>query len=132
VSAGGSGIRLRLLAPARVPEGEPVPFTLRILNAGGRPATLYFQGRPPAFDLVVQDDAGRMVWRRLAGATLLMVLGVRQLAPGEALEFSDAWSQQDHAGRPVPPGRYRLTGIVPGEPGLELRSPDVVLEIARS
>jgi hypothetical protein len=81
---------------------------------------------------VVQDDTGRMVWQRLAGATLLMILGVRQLAPGETLQLEDTWSQQDGAGRPVPPGRYRLIGIVPGEPGRELRSPEVVLEIARS
>jgi hypothetical protein len=132
VSASATGIRIQLLAPARVSAGEPVPFTLQIVNAGGRPATLYHQGRSPAFDLVVQDDTGRMVWQRLAGATLLMILGVRQLAPGETLQLEDTWSQQDGAGRPVPPGRYRLIGIVPGEPGRELRSPEVVLEIARS
>jgi hypothetical protein len=132
MSTGGSSIRVELLAPARVSEGEPVPFTLQIVNAGGRPATLYHQGRSPAFDLVVQDDRGRLVWQRLAGATLLMVLGVRQLAPGETLELEDTWRQQDGAGRPVPPGRYRLTGIVPGEPDRELRSPEVVLEIAHS
>ena len=132
MSAGASGIRLQLLAPARISEGEPVSFTLRIVNAGSRPATLYHQGRSPAFDLVVRDDAGRMVWQRLAGATLLMILGIRQLAPGETLQLEDTWSQQDNAGRPVPPGRYRLTGIVPGEPGRELRSPEIVLEIAPS
>ena len=132
MSAGASGIRLQLLAPARVVEGEPVPFTLQIVNAGGRPATLYHQGRSPGFDLVVHDDAGRMVWRRLAGATILMILGIRELAPGETLRLEDTWSQQDDRGRPVPPGRYRLSGIVPGEPGRELRSPEAILEIARS
>jgi Intracellular proteinase inhibitor len=126
---GGSSIRLELLAPPQVRVGEPVRFTLRIVNAGGRPATLYFQGRPPAFDLVVHDEADELIWQRLAGATLLMVLGVRELGPGETLDFEDLWSQVDRTGGPVAPGRYRLTGIVPGEPGQELRSRDVTLHI---
>jgi hypothetical protein len=131
-SAGRSDVHLHLLVPARVHQGEPVRFTLRIVNAGDRPATVYLQGRPPAFDLVVHDAVGRIVWRRLAGTTLLMVLGIRELAPGESLEFADVWPQQDQSGRPVPPGSYRLAGIVPGEPGKELRSRDVVLEILRA
>jgi hypothetical protein len=89
-------------------------------------------GGPRAIDLVVHDAVGRIVWRRLAGTTLLMVLGIRELAPGESLEFADVWPQQDQSGRPVPPGSYRLAGIVPGEPGKELRSRDVVLEILRA
>jgi len=132
MSAGGSSIRLELLAPARVDQGEPVPFTLHVINAGDRPATLYLQGRPPAFDLQVQDDAGRMIWRRLAGATLLMVLGLRELGPGDALDFEDVWTQHDEAGRLVAPGRYRLIAIVPGEPGRELRSEEVILDVLSS
>jgi hypothetical protein len=130
MSADASGLELELLAPARVLRGEPLRFTLRILNAGDRPAMLYLQGRPPAFDLLVHDAGGRMVWRRLAGAVIPMALGVRELAPGEAVEFDDAWRLEDAAGLPMPPGRYRLTGVVPGEPGRELRSSDVSLEIA--
>jgi hypothetical protein len=129
---GGSSIRLELLAPARVRAGEPVHFTLRIVNADDRPATLYLQGRPPAFDLVVHDEAGELIWQRLAGATLLMVLGHRELGPGETLDFDAVWSQVDQAGGPVAPGRYGLTGIVPGEPGQELRSRDVGLHIVSS
>ncbi len=127
--AGGSGIELRLLAPARVVSGEPVPVTLRIENAGGRPATLYLQGRPPAFDITVHDASGRQVWRRLEGATVAMVLGIRELAPGESLELEDVWRQTDAAGHPVPPGRYRLTGLLPGEPGPGLRSAPAHLDI---
>jgi hypothetical protein len=132
VSAGESGIRLQLLAPARAPEGEPVRYTLHIENAGDRPATLYLQGRPPAFDLVVLDDAGRMIWRRLGGATILTVLGIRELRPGQTIDFTDVWSLRDQADQPLAPGRYRLTGIVPGEPGQELRSADVALDIVSS
>jgi hypothetical protein len=129
VGAGGSDIQLQLLAPARVPQGEPMPFTLRIVNAGDRPATVYFQGRPPAFDLIVHDGSGRQVWRRLEGAAIAMVLGIRELAPGQFLELEDVWRQTNAAGSPVPPGRYRLTGLVPGEPGRGLHSPPADLDI---
>jgi intracellular proteinase inhibitor BsuPI len=131
-SAGRSDVHLHLLVPARVHQGEPVRFSLRIVNAGERPATVYFQGRPPAFDVTVHDASGRQVWRRLEGAIVAMVLGIRELAPGEWLEFEDSWRQTDAAGSRVPPGRYRLTGLLPGEPGRELRSPPVEVEILPS
>ncbi len=132
VGVGGSDIQLQLLAPARVPRGETIPFTLRIVNAGDRPATVYFQGRPPAFDLIVQDASGRQIWRRLDGAVVAMVLGIRELAPGEFLELEDVWRQTNAAGDVVPPGRYRLTGLVPGEPGRGLRSLPADLDIVAS
>jgi len=127
--AGRSDVHLHLLVPARVHQGEPVRFTLRLVNAGDRPATVYLQGRPPAFDVTVHDASGRQVWRRLEGAIVAMVLGIRELVPGEWLEFEDSWRQTDAAGSGVPPGRYRLTGLLPGEQGRELRSPPVELEI---
>jgi hypothetical protein len=102
------------------------------VNAGDRPSTVYFQGRPPAFDVTVHEASGRQVWRRLEGATVAMVLGIRELAPGESLEFGDTWRQTDAAGGRVPPGRYRLMGLLPGEPGRELRSNPTELEILPS
>jgi hypothetical protein len=119
----GSGVRLRLLTPARVRQGEPLRFTLRIENAGRRPATFYLQGRPPAFDVTVHDDSGRQVWRRLEGAVVTMVLGIRELAPEEFLDLEGLWPLTDAGGTRVAPGRYRLTGLLPGEPGRDLRSP---------
>lgn len=130
--AGGSDLELQLLAPARVHQGEPVRFTLRIVNVGDRPATVYTQGRPPAFDLLVHDASGRRVWRRLEGAAVAMVLGVRELAPGESLDFADTWPQTTAAGVLAPVGRYRLTGMVPGEPGRGLQSRPAPLDILPS
>jgi hypothetical protein len=129
VGARGSGVRLRLLTPARVRQGEPVRFTLRIENADRRPATVYLQGRPPAFDVTVHDASGRRIWRRLEGAVVAMVLGIRELAPEEFLDLEGLWPQTDAGGAPVAPGHYRLTGLLPGEPGRGLRSPPVEVEI---
>jgi hypothetical protein len=102
-----------LEAPSEVTVGAPVPMTLRVTNPTSRPLTLYLRGRPVAFDLVVAQTDGTIVWHRLAGAVITMVLQVRTLAPGETLEFKDTWKQTTKAGRRVPPGDYVVTGELP-------------------
>ena len=96
--------------PPEVRQGDPVPVTLRLRNTSPRPLTVYLQGRPTAFDIEVTNQAGRVVWRRLAGEPVQAILGVQTLAPGASLTFEDAWPQRDQAGRSIPPGHYTLVG----------------------
>lgn len=110
-------MRVELMVPQAIAAGRPVPVTLRISNTGDRPLDLYLQGRPIAFDLTVQRG-DQVVWRRLEGATLSLILQIRTLAPGEVLDLKETWKQEDNAGRPVGPGDYTVTGSVltDGEP----------------
>jgi hypothetical protein len=108
--------------------GEPVPIALRATNATERPLTLYLRGRPVTFDLVVAATDGTVLWRRLAGAVISMVLQVRTLAPGETLEFKDTWKQTTKAGR-VPPGDYVVTGELPTDGPRPFVTPSVALRI---
>ena len=87
--------------PSEVSAGAPVPLTLHVTNPTERPLTLYLRGRPVAFDVVVARADGTVVWRRLAGAIITMVLQVRTLAPGETLELKDAWNQATTTGARV-------------------------------
>ncbi|MGH7518616.1 MAG: BsuPI-related putative proteinase inhibitor [Gemmatimonadales bacterium] len=103
-------MRVDITAPSDVPQGDPVPVTLRLTNTSDRPLTVYLQGRPTAFDIVVKDEGGAVVWRRLEGQTITAILGIRTLAPGETLSFEDVWPQRDQAGRPAPPGLYTISG----------------------
>jgi hypothetical protein len=105
-------MRVELVVPSRVAIGQPVPMTLRIRNTNDRPITLYLQGRPIAFDLVVEQSGGEVVWRRLEGATVTAILGVRTLAPGEVLDLEESWNQQTRTGRRVKPGDYSVSGSV--------------------
>lgn len=111
-------LRLRLLAPDRVVAGEPVPVTLRLENATERTLTLYLTGRSIAFDVVVERADGARVWRRLEGEVIQSILRLETLGPGEVLVLETSWDQRSNAGEPVPPGEYRVRGIVPteGEP----------------
>ena len=120
---------LELMLPDSVHAGDSVPITLRVTNEGRKPAPLYSQGRPTAFDIVVARADGQVIWRRLERAVISAVLQVRELRPGEFLEFTDVWQQRDDSGRIVPAGEYRVTGVFPTDPPAELRSEPAKLRI---
>ncbi len=124
----GDSMRVELIAPETIRVGRPVRLVLEVRNTGDRPVTLYLQGRPTAFDLIVEDRNGAVVWRRLAGATVSTILGIRTLEPGQSLEFEDTWRPRTKAGKPVGPGDYTVTGsiLTDREP---IRSPAVRLTI---
>jgi hypothetical protein len=105
-------MRVELVVPPKVAVGQTVSITLRIRNTRDQPITLYLQGRPIAFDLVVEQPDGAVIWRRLENATVSTILGVRTLAPGEALDLKESWKQRTRTGERVSPGDYRVTGSV--------------------
>jgi uncharacterized protein (DUF58 family) len=123
-------MKLEVVLPQRVQVGQTVPITLRVTNHSQTAAYLYSQGRPTAFDLVISSRAdGKPVWRRLEKATITAVLQIRQLQPGEVLEFTDSWDQRDDKGRRVPAGDYCVVGILPTDPPAQLRSRPEILRI---
>ena len=115
--------------PREIRVGAPVPMTLRVINPSDRPLELYLRGRPIAFDLVVRHSDGSVAWRKLAGAMIAMVLQLRTLAPGEALELAEVWHQQTNDGDSVPPGDYTVTGSLLTDSQSSLDSPSVPLRI---
>jgi hypothetical protein len=109
-------LRLHLLAPAAARAGAPVPITIRVANGGGRPLELHLQGRGIAFDVVVKDEAGTVVWRRLEGAFIQGILQLKTLAPGESFDLDAAWT-------PTAPGTYTVEGVLPTDEPQPLRTP---------
>jgi hypothetical protein len=105
-------VRFEITVPAQVRQGDPVPVALRLVNTGDRTVTLYLQGRPTAFDIIVKNEAGAVVWRRLEGQVVTAILGITSLEPKAALTFADIWPQRDQSGNPVPPGRYSIHGEI--------------------
>jgi hypothetical protein len=124
-------LRLYLDLPKEVKVGEEVVMTLRVKNAADRPLDLYLTGEPPAFDLIVTDEEGEVVWRRLEGQVVTMVLRLETLAPAAALTFSHPWDQRDDDGVPVAPGTFTVRGEVLTE-GDPLVSPTRILVVRRS
>jgi hypothetical protein len=103
-------LRLDLDLPEQVRAGEEVVLTLRVESAADRTLDLYLTGDPPAFDLIVSDEQGDVVWRRLRGQVVTMVLRLETLAPGAVLTFSHAWDQRGDNGVPVAPGTFTVRG----------------------
>ena len=107
---------LHLIAPATARLGQPVPITTRVLNGGGRPLELHLQGREIVFDVVVRDETGAVVWRRLEGAFTQGILQLKMLAPGESFDLEATWT-------PAAPGTYTVEGIIPTDEPQPLRTP---------
>lgn len=110
--AGADSLRTVLDVPAAARVGQPIPITLILENVSGRELTLYLTGRPTAFDIVVRDASGAIVWQRLAGLIPSMVLRVETMPPGGRIVLSDEWDAHGDNGRPVPMGTYTVRGEV--------------------
>lgn len=95
--------------------GVPVAITVRAENITARSLDLYLTGRPIAFDLIVTDLTGAVVWRRLEGEVIAAALRIETLAPGDTLELTDTWDQRTNAGEPVVPGAYTVRGEILAE-----------------
>lgn len=107
VPSAPSGVLVSLVAPDVVKVGTRVRFGLHVRNAGDQAVDLYLRGREPTMEVVVSDEHGRTLWRRLEGQIIPAVLQLHALAPGGELEVSAEWDLRVH-GRPIPPGRCVL------------------------
>ena len=84
-------VRLTLDVPAVAKPGVPVPITLRVENTRDHAIELTLRGRTIAFDVLVRDSAGQLVWQRLGGAMIPAILRLEPLAAREALELRTEW-----------------------------------------
>jgi hypothetical protein len=105
-------LRLETDVPRQVRGGEAVPITLRAINTGTSPLELYLTGRSVTFDITVSRPDGAVVWRRLEGETLPMILQLRILAPAETLTLRHDWDQRTTRGQIVAPGTYVVHGAL--------------------
>ena len=103
-------LRLETEVRSHVRSGEPVRITLRAINTGAAPFELSLTGRTPVFDIIVSREDGEVVWRRLEGEAIPMILQLMTLAPGEALVMHHDWDQQSARREPIAPGTYFVHG----------------------
>jgi hypothetical protein len=103
-------LRLSLDLPRTIRAGAAVPISVRVENTTDRTLDLYLRGRTIAFDLVVSDEGGEIVWRRLEGEVIPAILRIEPLPAGESLTLEATWDQRTNAGDPVDPGMYTVRG----------------------
>ena len=87
--------------------GEPIRFTLRVMNDASKPTSLQF---PTAqrFDLLMQSQEGREIWRWSAGRFFAQTLGeeVLKASGGELVYHATVEGA-------FPQGVYTVKAIVP-------------------
>jgi hypothetical protein len=123
---------LELRLPARVEPGRAVPMELWIRNESDRPAYLGVGDSATTFDLVVRKRDGTVVWNRMLNREALLVLMEHTVAPGQAIGFSDTWSQRSNDGALAGPGEYEVLGRVDTQEPDDLESPPRILVVAAS
>ncbi|HMI55002.1 MAG TPA: BsuPI-related putative proteinase inhibitor [Gemmatimonadaceae bacterium] len=105
-------LRISLTAPESVPLGSKVPIVIRLENAGETALELYLRGRTIAYDILIEDATGEVVWRRLEGEIIPGIIQIKVLDSGEVLELSHDWDQRTNRGDLVEPGSYTVRGSV--------------------
>jgi len=102
---------------------------LRVRNLRDQPIDLYLRGRTITFDIIVRQDSGEVVWRRLENAIIPAILRIETLPPHGMLELRADWSLETTAGSPMTPGTYAVQGVLFTE-GAELSTVPVSLHIS--
>lgn len=87
--------------------GEPIMLTLRVINDARKPISLSFP-TTQRFDLLMQNQQGRKVWRWSAGRFFAQMLGHEILRPsGGELVYQVTFE------RKFPQGVYTVKAIIP-------------------
>lgn len=98
--------------PATVHRGRPVTLRLVLRNDSARKPVLMVAGsREQAFDFVISDSAGRLVWNRIRSDVDLRGVGL-PVARGDSIVFSSRWDQRDTTGSRVEAGTYWVRGYL--------------------
>jgi hypothetical protein len=90
---------------------EPIRLTLKVVNETPKLVSLSFLSAQ-RFDLIIQDQQGREVWRWSAGRVFAQILGEEMLKPsgGEFLSRAMVSAHFAH-------GVYTVRGIIPALEG---------------
>jgi hypothetical protein len=117
------GLRLTLDVPSEARRDIPVPIALRIENIGDRLLELTLRGRSIAFDVIVRDANGRIIWRRLANTMIPAIARLEQIEPRQALELHADWRTSGS-----PPGDYLVEAELFTD-GAPLRPPSATVRL---
>lgn len=99
-------------------QGEPITLQMGVRNTGNTPITLEF---PTSLDcdFIVEKEydlffvkVPYIIWKYSAQVGELQKPHKVDIAPGQVKIFSAAWNQTDFTGKPVKPGKFRITGVM--------------------
>lgn len=97
-----------------VPPGGEARFTLRVCNPSDETVEVFF-GDAQRYDFHV-SRGGERVWTWSEGRAFAQVASTQRWAAGACRTWTETWSGEDDAGRPVSPGRYEVVGLLASDP----------------
>jgi len=103
----------RIEASPNASLGDSLNLTLHIWNAGPDTVTLPLADHLGlAFDPVVLDASGHIVWDRRVAQLLPADLEITRVPPHGEVTFTATWNLRDKSGTVVPPATYFVTGLL--------------------
>jgi hypothetical protein len=99
-------------------QGEPITLQMGVFNTGKEPIKLQF---PTSLDcdFIVEKEYDlffvkipSIIWKYSAQVGELQKEHEVTLNPGQVKIFSAQWNQTDFTGKPVKPGKFRITGVM--------------------
>jgi hypothetical protein len=101
------------------PAGAGYRFVMAVVNQSDILLPFRFNSGK-TYDFVIHDAAsGREVWRWSSGNFFTQVLRSDSIRAKGKWQFQETWDGKDNEGKPVPPGSYRVTGILTSTPPLQ-------------
>ncbi len=117
--------------PKLVLSSEPAPGGLKlemlVVNASDKLLPFKFNSSQN-FDFVITDTVtGQEIWRWSRGTVFAQVVRSDSIRGNSKWTYSEIWNRRDNDKNPVPPGRYRLVGILASQPPIQ--SEPVMIEV---
>jgi len=110
-------------------ESAPGGMKLELLVVNKADKLLPFKfNSSKTYDFVITDIATeKEVWRWSRGTVFSQVLRSDSIRGNSKWTYSEIWNRRDNDRNPIPPGRYRVVGILTSQPPIQ--SEPLVLEI---
>jgi hypothetical protein len=84
-------------------------------------------GSGQTYEFVIRDAAGKEVWRWSNDQFFTQVVRSDSIRAKDKWRFDAVWDHHDNEGKKVPPGQYRLLGIIKSLP--EVHAVPVTLDV---
>ena len=110
-------------------ESDPAGLKLELLVINTVDKLLPFNfNSSKTYDFIITDPAtDKEIWRSSHGMMYAQAIRSDSIRASSKWTFSEVWNRRDNDRNPVPPGKYRLTGILSSQPPIQ--SKPVLIEV---
>jgi hypothetical protein len=101
-----------------VPSPEGYRFVMVVTNVADKLLPFQFRSSQ-TYDFVIHDASNKEIWRWSNGNFFSQLMRSDSIRAGGKWQFEVVWNRKDNDDNPVPPGQYRLTGMITSLPAVQ-------------